>query len=205
VPDEYSETNYVLSGHGALDVHWHVMREPKVRAAFALDTAEMLSRSRRVSIDGRVVRVLDGPDELIATATHACFDGAYRLGWLVDVAQLMTSAEFDAEEVRRRVASTRTALPVQVIVDRVGRALDVESVPTFVRGSWRASLGKLAAARPVERSFRQAGRGGVAFRATRSTSARSFVALSGLLFTEGVRPLISDPQHRWKVGRKGRL
>ena len=179
VPAGYAEAGYHLSGFGSLDLHWHVMREPTVREAFTLDTSAMLDRARRLPDADLATPVLDVVDELIAVATHACFDGAYRLGWFVDVARLLRAPGLDQDELQERCAVSGTALPVQVVLDRAYRALDVSpAMPPLARGVWRRLLGAVAAVRPVERSFRQAGRGGLAFRATRLTSARSFAAVS---------------------------
>jgi hypothetical protein len=142
-------------------------------------------------------------DELIAVATHACFDGAYRLGWFVDVAWLLRRADWDT--VRDRCVATGTALPVQVIVDRAVRALGIPAPgPALVDGTWRRALGAISALRPAERTFRQAGRGGVAFRATRARSAPSFAALARLGMNEAVLPALTDRNHRWRQSRTGR-
>lgn len=203
VPDDYAETGYYLNGFGALDLHWHVMREAAVRTAFDLDTDAMLGRASRHPIGESSALLLDTVDELIAVATHACFDGAYRLGWFVDIARLLRDA--DRAELRGRCAASRTSLPVQVVLDRTHRALGGSGPPELARGSWRRLLDGVAAARPVERTFRQVGRGGLVFRATRPTSARSVAALAALGYREALRPVMSDPNHRWRTGRKGRL
>jgi hypothetical protein len=205
VADDYAETGYYLNGFGALDLHWHVMRERLTRDAFALNTDAMLERAIRVpQADGSAL-VLDAADELIAVATHACFDGAYRLGWMVDLAQLLRDESLDRDALLRRCRDTRTGLAVQVILDRTCRALGVADEPRLATGSWRAFLNVVAAARPVQRTFRQVGRGGLIFRATRPTSARSFAALAALVYTEALRPLLSDPHHRWRLARANRL
>ena len=185
VPDGYAETGYYLNGFGALDLHWHVMREEPTRAAFALDTDAMLARAARVPHADGSALMLDAADELIAVATHACYDGAYRLGWMVDIARLLRDRSLDRDELRRRCIETRTALPVQVILDRTCRALGVADEPELARGSWRALLNGVAAARPVQRTFRQVGRGGLIFRATRPSSARSFAALGHTRLSRG--------------------
>jgi hypothetical protein len=205
VPEGYAETDYQLPGFGTLDLHWHVMREPAVRAAYRLDTDVMLARARRVACPAGSVPVLDPVDELIAVATHACFDGAYRLGWLVDVGRLLLSGELNYGELARRCVASGTALPVQVVIDRATRTLALPGRPPLARGMWRAILTGVSAARPVERTFRQAGRGGLLFRATRPTSGRSVVALAGLANREALRPLLTDPNHRWRIGRKRRF
>ena len=206
VPDDYAETNYVLGSSGALDLHWHVMREAPVRNAFALDTGAMLARAGHVSMYDTSVRCLDPVDQLLAAATHACFDGAYRLGWLVDVAQLLRSSDVSWDDVAARAAATGTGLPVQAMVDRAVRTLGIASPGApLARGAWRAALAGVASARPVERTFRQAGRGGVVYRATRSTSARSVAALGRLAVTEALVPLLRDRGHRWRTARNQRI
>jgi hypothetical protein len=205
VPDDYAETGYYLAGFGSLDLHWHVMREAAVRSSFALDTEAMLARATRQRYLDDTVPVLDTADELIAVATHACFDGAYRLGWLVDIAQLLRADDLDRSELHRRLLTSRTELPVQLLLDRTCRTLSVAAEPALARGSWRAMLAGLSRARPAERSFRQVGRGGLVFRATRPTSGRSFAALGRLAYREALRPAMSDPNHRWRTGRKRRL
>lgn len=204
VPDIYAEAGYHLGGMGSVDLHWHVMRERRVRAAYALDVDAMLGRARRNPSVSNLF-TLDAADEVIAVATHACFDGAYRLGWFVDVARLLTAPGFDSDELRRRCAQTSTRLPVQVILDRAASAIELPIDLALVGGAWRRTLKELSVRRPVERTFRQAGRGGLAYRATRPTSVRSFAALVGISVREGVVPLLQDPDHRWKTRRNIRI
>lgn len=204
VAETYAETAYQMSGMGLVDLHWHVMREGRVRAAFALDVEAMLERARRDPSAGNLL-MLDEADEVIAVATHACFDGAYRLGWFVDVARLIMAPGLDPDELRRRCAQSGTSLAVQVILDRAARADLLPMELLLVRGAWRRALSWMSALRPVERTFRQAGRGGLAYRATRSTSARSLAALASISVREGVVPLLRDRDHRWRTGRNVRF
>lgn len=205
VPADYAETGYYLHGAGSLDLHWHVMREPPVRTAFELDTSAMLDRATRHRHADGTALMLDAVDELIAVATHACFDGAYRLGWFVDLARLTAAPELSHDELQRRTAQTRTALPVQAMLDRASRALGLPRRDPLARGPWRGLLNGVSAVRPVERTFRQVGRGGIVFRATRSTSGRSAAALGAIVLREGLRPVLSDPNHRWRIGRTRRF
>lgn len=212
VPRDYAETNYVLGSAGALDLHWHVMREWPVRSAFALDTDEMLARAERVAVYDGTALCLDPVDQFLAVATHACYDGAYRLGWLVDIAQLLGSPQVSWDEVRRRCAASRTALPVQVIVDRAVRALGLDASggsgapgAPLARGVWRGVLGAVSMARPVERTFRQVGRGGLVFRATRASGGASAAALVRLAVTDALVPLVHDRGHRWRTRRQERI
>jgi hypothetical protein len=205
-PSEYAEAMYVLGSSGTLDMHWHVMREAAVRSAFDISTAAMVGRATRLPLYEGDAFVLDDYDLLIAVATHACFDGAYRLGWLVDVAQVLRAPGLSVDELRARCDVTRTGLPVQIVIDRAVRALGVPGVsPALARGPWRTVMSRLSAARPAERSFRQAGRGGLVFRATRAGSARSAAALVRLTVAEGLVPLARDRGHRWRTRQAERL
>lgn len=198
----YGETEYVSPGLGVVDLHWHVMREPLVRRGFAVDTAAMLARAESMDVGGLAVPVLDPPDLLLAVATHACFDGAYRLGWLVDVARMLRSDRLDWDEVGRRCLETGTSLPVQLVLERTRQELGVLPLgPRLARCAWTRFVGAVSEARPAHRSFRQAGRAGVVFRATRSSTVPSVVALGGLLVHEVAVPLLTDPQHRWRRPR----
>jgi hypothetical protein len=206
IPDDYAESGYHLPGIAALDLHWHVMREAKVRNSFALDTSVMLQRTRRISEAGFAACSLDDVDQLIAVATHACFDGGYRLGWLVDVARLMRAGAIDHSELRHRCLRSRTALPVQAVLDRTARTLSLEPlIPPLAHGQWRGFLNAVTRARPTERTFRQAGRGGLVFRATRTGTLRSIGALGANTVSEGLRPLLLDRNHRWRMVRNRRV
>lgn len=203
VPPEYAETGYYLGGFGSLDLHWHVMREAAVRRAFRIETVDMLARTTRDDDIG--ASTFDVVDDLIAVATHACFDGAYRLGWFVDVGRLLRAPDLDVVELRRRCTDTSTGLVVQAIIDRTQRALDVATLsPPLAWGGWRRALDAISAARPVERTFRQVGRGGLAFRATRSTTGASLAALASITVSEGLLPLVTQRQHRWRIVRNNR-
>ncbi len=200
-----AERQYHLDGYGSIDLHWNVIREPSVRNSFALDTATMLTRAKTTEIAGLNCPTLDDCDQLIAVATHACFDGAYRLGWLVDLALLLGSPSLDWELARRRCMETQTSLPVQILLDRTKRSLDCELPgPPLTRAAWRDLMAAVSAMRPAEATFRQAGRGGLLFRSTRRSTLGSLAQLAPTLALEGVLPLLRDPGHRWRRVRAQR-
>jgi hypothetical protein len=198
-----AESSYRLPGYGLADVHWHVMREARVRRAFALDTGSMLSRVQRIQIDDMSVPVLDDVDAAISVATHACFDGAYRLGWLVDLAQVLRRVE--PAQLRERCAQARVTLPVAVVADRMALALGAPALDGALgpMTGWRAAMGLLSRARPVAQSFQQPLRASVAYRSTASTSLASVKELARLLRTESV-PELRSPEHRLRQPRARR-
>lgn len=193
----YGELLYAAPNGTALDLHWHVLRERQVRTGFCLDTTEMLSRSVPLRVGEVDAAMLDPEDMLIAVAMHACYDGAYRLGWLVDVDRV--ESRVSHEVLAERCRETGTALPVQVMRDRSHAALGVtDRTPVLHRGAWRAMLSALSAVRPVENTFGQIMRGGVLYRSTRQTTARSAAAFGHLLVDEVARPVLTNPSHRWR-------
>jgi hypothetical protein len=198
-----AEAGYRLPGYGVADVHWHVMREVRVRHSFNLDTAAMLGRVQVVVMDGLPVPVLDDADAAIAVATHACFDGAYRLGWLVDLAQVMRLV--DPLELVARCVEVHASLPVAVVADRMALTLGRPTPDLGVPRStpWRRTLRAVARSRPCEESFQQPLRASVMYRATQATSASSFSELARLLRTESLRELVSL-EHRLRQPRSRR-
>jgi hypothetical protein len=201
----YGEVTYLGPNHTMLDLHTHPIRERAVRRAFSWTTADLLSRTTVTQVAGIEVPVLDPEDMLIAVATHACYDGAYRLGWLLDIARIEQSGRVRWDVLAERCRGTGIGLPVQVVLDRARRTLGYREVsPTLARGPWPRLTAGLGAVRPVEQTFGQALRGGVIFRSTRQTAGRSVAALATLVLDEVAKPLLTDPNHRWKRQRRQR-
>jgi hypothetical protein len=199
----YGEILYTTPAGLALDVHWHPIREPAIRRSFSLNTTDLLERARSQRLVGTVVPVLDAEDMLVVVCAHACYDGAYRLGWLVDVARIEQSGQIRRDVLAERCGGTGLGLSVQVVLDRARRTLGYTVSSAALHGGlWRALTGALSAVRPVEQSFGQAGRGGVVYCATRRTSPTSFRALGHLAATEVAKPILTDPEHRWRRKRE---
>lgn len=175
-----SECSYMAGGYGHIDLHWHPMAESPVRHAFRVDPRAMIERARPVTINGSVLPVLDHTDMLITVATHACYSGSFRLGWMVDVAVMAAHAQNDLDVLFARLEETRTALPLQVTLDRASRGLDVEITPVLADGAWRRGVRYTGRWWPVERGHEQLVRGAFVYRATRPTTAAS---LAGLMRT----------------------
>jgi hypothetical protein len=197
----YGEVTYFGPDRTLLDLHLHPIREPAIRSAFNWPTSDLLSRAKIAAVEGVDLPVLDPEDMLIAVATHACYDGAYRLGWLLDVARIEQSGRVRWDVLAQRCASSGLGLPVQVVLDRARRTLGYtpESPLALARGPWRAVTTAITSIRPVEHTFGQVARGGVVFRATRRTTSASFGGLATFAVNEVAKPLLADPDHRWKL------
>ncbi|MCW2530268.1 MAG: hypothetical protein JWM76_5128 [Pseudonocardiales bacterium] len=189
-----AETSYRLPGYGIADVHWHIMREVRVRRAFSIDTTAMLNRVQFIDMDDLAVPILDDADAAIAVATHACFDGAYRLGWLVDLARVLRRV--DSRDLRGRCVEVGAVLPVAVMADRMQITLG-EPAPALgmSHSIWRQILRAVARVRPAQQSFQQPLRASVMYRATQASSVTSLIELARLLRTESL-PELSSSGHR---------
>ena len=198
----YGEIVYKTPNGSALDVHWHPIREPAIRRSFSLHTTDLLERSRTERLGVTALPVLDAEDMLVVVCAHACYDGAYRLGWLVDVARIEQSGHVRREVLDERCRRSGLGLSVQVLLDRARRTLGYTASSAALHGGlWRAMTGALSVVRPVEQSFGQAGRGGVVYRATRRSTGTSFGALGRLVVTDVAKPVLTDPEHRWRGKR----
>ena len=196
-----AESEYQLPGLGSLDVHWHLMREARVRASFAVRTDDLLARAQRVTLDGLDLPVLDHCDTVIAVATHACYDGGYKLGWLVDLGLALRAA--DPGELRARCTAARVDLPVSVMLDRLRISLGAQVPALGGDDAWRAALRMITRARPVSRSFQQPLRAGVIYRSTQHGTRSSVRELLRLIRTEAV-PEMRSPDHRVRQHRAHR-
>jgi len=199
----YGEMLYTAPNGAPLDLHWHPFREPAIRQSFCLNTTDLLERSRIQRLDGTALPVLDPEDTLVVVCAHACYDGAYRLGWLVDVARIEQSGHVRWDVLDERCRKSGLGLPVQVVLDRAVRTLRYPYSGAALHGGiWRAVMSALSTVRPIEQSFGQTGRGGIVYRATRRTTPASLYALCRLGIFEVAKPILTDPGHRWKRGKE---
>jgi hypothetical protein len=197
--DVYGELPYSDHQGSALDVHWHVIREARQREVFDLDTLGLLDRAVPLQTPNVTFRALSLEDLLITTAVHACFDGAYRLGWLIDLRLLETHPSIRPEVLVETCRSTGTAAPVQAMLERSRRVLGYTAVlPRLTSGSWLSALDALTVVRPPGKAYARLARGGLFFRATRSTTRRSILMTGTLIRDEFIAPVLQDPDHRWR-------
>lgn len=107
----------------ALDLHWELVKDRRMRELFILPTAALMDRAREVTVCGQAVKTLDPSDTLLHVALHACMNGVQRLGWVNDVHQVVTSNQPDWSEVVARANGWGTSRPVGAMLARSRRIL----------------------------------------------------------------------------------
>jgi putative nucleotidyltransferase-like protein len=83
-------------GRSQVDLHWDIL--PRM-FAFALDTESLWTRSGRTSLGGTTVRTLSPEDLLLILCVHNTKHRWERLGWMVDVAELIERQAMDWDQV----------------------------------------------------------------------------------------------------------
>jgi Uncharacterised nucleotidyltransferase len=73
----------------SLDLHWHLVNQPRIRRRLAVAVPPLLSRARDVTLGRTTVRTLSPADTLAHLSLHACTSGADRLVWLTDIVRCM--------------------------------------------------------------------------------------------------------------------
>ncbi len=102
-----------------LDLHWHVILMPEVRARLNLPTAHLLAR-RRILASG--LPALHPADQLVHLGVHAASSGANRLMWLLD-AGLAARRVTDWSEVELASRAARAGHQLALVLSRASRAL----------------------------------------------------------------------------------
>ncbi len=192
--------------HGtALDLHWHLLNESRLRRAFSLHTGELLGRTRRLMVNGRPTPTLDAADTLVHIATHAALTGGGRLLWFKDLEQVLARDSPQWDEVVQRTAASGLSLIVATMLERTTRLLGAH-VPSRVldslgsRRGWRAAVRVVDRLHPPERhSFGTQMTGGILVAATRRSTTTSAAALARSLAVEVARPLLIKPDHPWRA------
>ncbi len=149
------QLNFVGPHGTAVDLHWHLLFSEERRRSHSIDMDSIFDRSRAVVIDDRRVLTTDAVDSLLHVTMHACSEGADRLVWLVDTANLARSIE-DWDAVVERARSWRTSLSTGLVLARSRRVV-AAPIPAWVIRSLlpaplRAALAVVDRLFPVERS-----------------------------------------------------
>ncbi len=86
----------------ALDLHWHVVNDARLRRRFTFRTEEMLGRAVRMAIGDSIVPALDPVDTLLHLGYHTAHSGGHRLMWLKDVERATAADGLDWDVVLRQ-------------------------------------------------------------------------------------------------------
>ncbi len=174
--------------HGTLlDLHWDLLNESTVRAAFRVPMAEMIDRARLVQVGPLRVMTLDPIDTLLHVSLHGCLSGGNRLVWLKDVERAIASDALAWDDVVLRARAWGIGPPVAVTLDRAKRLLRA-SVPegvTHALAEGQVWLGLSALAdrlSPPERSVGYRSVTRLVSRSTRSDTRSSVAELGRHLF-----------------------
>jgi Uncharacterised nucleotidyltransferase len=165
-----------------IDLHWHLLNQPRLRAEFWLPTDDLLGRSRRASDVGDL-RVLAPVDQLLHVGLHAALSGGNRLIWLVDIDRTIRAEPelaWDAVVTAARIARAGPAMGL--VLSRCRRVLGTPVPDQVVRDLGRRPGRFLGAGLVDGRGLLSAdpGRPGLSralARASRSGSLRSNAAL----------------------------
>lgn len=141
----------------AVDLHWHLLNDARLRDHFAVPTKILFERSRTAVLGGTRVATLDPVDTLLHLALHAAMAGGNRLLWLKDLEQSIRNEPPAWDEVIRRARGWGIGLAVATMIGRTRRCLRIpvpkEVMPALApQRAWRhltASVDHLA---PVERA-----------------------------------------------------
>ena len=190
--------------HGTtLDLHWHLFNERRVRRAFQLSMEDLISRARRVSVNGISTPTLDGADTLVYLAAHAGLAGGYRLVWFKDLEQVIASEAPDWDHLIRVCRSSGLTLVVATMLARARRVLGAEVPPDVLdalapRAGWRTVIAAADRLSPPQHSFGHQLTARTLVSATRRSGAASALELARASWTDVIKPVFTQPSHPWR-------
>lgn len=197
----------MLLPHGTpLDLHWHVFLDPAVRREFPVSTSQLLSRRRKVDIDGVSIPTLDRADTLVHLCAHAALSGAHRLVWLKDIEQAVRNEPPNWATVAERTRQADLDAPVAIALARSVGVIGTP-VPSAVFRSlrtgrtWVRGVRALDAARPPHHGQPGLFSGRLLVRSTRATTVRSTASLMRALDAFVRKDLLANPTHPWRTRR----
>jgi len=139
-PDrDYRSTFYSYQGqygfyHGqigvAVDLHWELSR---TGAAFPLQSTEVWSKLRQVTIAGRTVLTLADDDLVLFLAAHGTKEGWRRLIWLSDFAELLRRCQnLDWAELLERANRSHSSRSLLIAIDLASTLLDAPASANLI-------------------------------------------------------------------------
>lgn len=180
-----AEVSLRLSNGTALDLHWHVVNDPKLRREFTFRTEEMLGRAERMSIGDSIVPALDPVDTLLHLGYHTAHSGGHRLMWLKDVERATADDALDWDLALRRADECGVRLALAVVLARTQRVIGFEKPPPpaalaparrTLWGWFAASADRWSPA-PALPGDKLSGQ--IVFKSARATTVRSVAAAVG--------------------------
>ncbi len=166
-----------------LDLHWHLVNQPRLRRRLAVAMPPLFVRARQVTLGRTVAQTLSAADTLAHLTLHGCTSGADRLVWLKDVVRCMQVEGAACAEHVEVSAGWGTSLMAAVCVQRAWGVLG-RGVPADVAALVPRPSPWLAATRLVDRTAPVSDRCGgptlarVVARSTRATDGASVAELT---------------------------
>jgi hypothetical protein len=124
-----AEVSLTLPNGTALDLHWHVVNQRRLRSQFTFPIADILARSVDAKIGGTTVPTLDPADTLLHLAYHTAHSGGHRLMWLKDVERATADPDLDWSETLRRARAYHVRLPLAIVLARTANSIGFEVPP----------------------------------------------------------------------------
>lgn len=121
---------HVVAPQGTIvDLHWHLINQPRARGTFELNMDELMDRRMSVEVGGLQVPTFDPADAVVHLALHTVLSGGDRLVWFKDIERSVVSRPPDWPAIADRCARWRTGLVVDVALRRTA-ALIAPVMPT---------------------------------------------------------------------------
>jgi hypothetical protein len=170
--DMRGEVHVSLRNGVLIDLHWNLIN--MYRGRMAIDSAEVITRRRRVQIGPLVLPSLEPEDALLHLALHSALSGGDRLLWLADIERAITIWSPSWDRILERARRWRIGAPVGLMLARARDVLGAP-VPDAVSGQligpgmrrlagwvervspWQYGMGRLAA--PTRLMARSVGKG----------------------------------------------
>ncbi len=174
---------HLLSPSGVqVDLHWSVLNMAHTRAAFPVQTRELLRRTRLVPIGSHATPTLEVEEFFVHVCLHAALSGADRLLLLLDVDQLARDTRVDWDRLVSAVGRWGAGPAVAVSLGRAHRLLGAP-VPSTLLSSlcgtpWRTLTSIVDRLAPVHLSPEGGSVGRLVARASRPDDARSWGQLT---------------------------
>jgi len=188
-----------LPGGTLLDLHWHLVNDVGPRRAFRIPMAELIERSRPVTVGRTEVMTLDATDTVLHLCVHGCLSGGNRLVWLKDVERALAHDPPDWEEIVARARAWRVTLPVALTLARARATLGagvpegVTEALTSDRRVWRKIASTADRVSPIDRSVGKRSIGRMVSRSTRDAAASSLRELADHI-VKGMRSPLATTQ-----------
>lgn len=121
------EVHMVAPQGTVVDLHWHLINQPRPRRPFQLQVDELLDRRVPVEIGGLRVPTFDATDAVIHLALHTVLSGCDRLVWFKDIERSLANRPPDWAALANRCARWRTGLAVDVALRRTSALITPEA------------------------------------------------------------------------------